>query len=1152
MSTVHATEERLESTQVDGEPMFVIRDVDRIPPFLMSIVSDADHWMFVSSAGGLTAGRGHAERCLFPYETDDRLHIGGPHTGPFTTMRVRHDGAETRWNPFAGLTGPGIRRHLYKSPFGNRVLFEEIHEALGLSFRYGWSTSLRYGLVRDASLLAERDGLDIRIVDGIRNVVPDGVPLAVQQRMSNLVNAYKRSERIAGTRLAIYSLESLLSDRARPAEALRASVVWSEGLDGARVLLGAERVEDQLHDALPEAPSLRTGRPGDYLLGAELRPRAGRRERWRLVADVGRTQAQVVELRNALRREGTLARAVDEDVARGTAALLAHVGRTDGRQRSSDPIADAHHFANVLFNDMRGGIFTEQAGISGRDFAAHVRRRNRPVAEAWAATLDALPEVCDRATLARAVSGSADLRRLAHEYLPLSFSRRHGDPSRPWNRFHIRTHDAHGELRIAYEGNWRDIFQNWEALCASFPDHLEDVIAKFVNASTIDGFNPYRLSDEGVDWEVPEPDEPWSNIGYWGDHQVVYLLRLLEASRRYHPDWLPRALHEEIFSYADVPYRIADYDALIADPKHTIRFDEALDAEIAERAATMGSDARLLLDERGRVRHVGLLEKLLVVALSKLSSFVSGGGVWMNTQRPEWNDANNALPGWGLSMVTLFHLRRYLDFLLELLDASPAEGARLSASVAEWLGRVRTTLEDAEPLLAEPSLAGSDRRALMDALGRAFSDFRHTVYRDGPGPKRECSVDEARRLARSALRHVDHTIASARRSDGLYHGYTLLRLDAETGGAAIEPLYEMLEGQVAALSAGRLGADEALALIDALFESRLFRPDQGSFMLYPNRRLPGFLDKNQIPRVELERAPLLQALLDAGDASIVVVDAEGCARFAAELSDSEALERGLDALAAQGDWSTAVARDRAAVVSVYETVFDHRAFTGRSGSMYAYEGLGSIYWHMVAKLLLAVQETHAAAEASGAAPEIRSRLAAAYHRVRSGLGFCKTPALYGAFPTDPYSNTPAHAGAQQPGMTGQVKEEILTRLGELGVRVEGGRLGFSPSLLRASEFLPTGDRWRVTTVRGESLEIELTPGSLAFTVCQIPIVYHAVDGPAAIRWTRSDGESQCVEGCTLDAELSAQIFSRSGTLRRVDVDVPVTRLLTDPTFSPSA
>ncbi|CAN0044150.1 unnamed protein product, partial [Discosporangium mesarthrocarpum] len=43
-----------------------------------------------------------------------------------------------------------------------------------------------------------------------------------------------------------------------------------------------------------------------------------------------------------------------------------------------------------------------------------------------------------------------------------------------------------------------------------------------------------------------------------------------------------------------------------------------------------------------------------------------------------------------------------------------------------------------------------------------------------------------------------------------------------------------------------------------------------------------------------------------------------------------------------------------------------------------------------------------------------------------------------AFPTDPYSHTNRH-GAQQPGMTGQVKEEIVTRFGELGVRIEGGQ-----------------------------------------------------------------------------------------------------------------
>ena len=38
-----------------------------------------------------------------------------------------------------------------------------------------------------------------------------------------------------------------------------------------------------------------------------------------------------------------------------------------------------------------------------------------------------------------------------------------------------------------YEGNWRDIFQNWEALCVCFPEYLGSIIAKFVNASTADG-----------------------------------------------------------------------------------------------------------------------------------------------------------------------------------------------------------------------------------------------------------------------------------------------------------------------------------------------------------------------------------------------------------------------------------------------------------------------------------------------------------------------------------------------------------------------------------------------------------------------------------------------------------------------------------------
>ena len=59
--------------------------------------------------------------------------------------------------------------------------------------------------------------------------------------------------------------------------------------------------------------------------------------------------------------------------------------------------------------------------------------------------------------------GDASLLRLCMEYLPLSFSRRHGDPSRPWNKFAIQVKKDDGSQLLNFEGNWRDIFQNWEA-----------------------------------------------------------------------------------------------------------------------------------------------------------------------------------------------------------------------------------------------------------------------------------------------------------------------------------------------------------------------------------------------------------------------------------------------------------------------------------------------------------------------------------------------------------------------------------------------------------------------------------------------------------------------------------------------------------------
>ena len=61
--------DRLGKVLIDGEAYYKITDSGRLRPFFMSITSAYDHWLFISSNGGLTAGRKNSEYALFPYYT---------------------------------------------------------------------------------------------------------------------------------------------------------------------------------------------------------------------------------------------------------------------------------------------------------------------------------------------------------------------------------------------------------------------------------------------------------------------------------------------------------------------------------------------------------------------------------------------------------------------------------------------------------------------------------------------------------------------------------------------------------------------------------------------------------------------------------------------------------------------------------------------------------------------------------------------------------------------------------------------------------------------------------------------------------------------------------------------------------------------------
>ncbi len=1130
--------------ELDGRMHYRIAAYQRLEPFLVSLASDTDLWLFASSDGGLTAGRVDPDGALFPYVTVDRLHDSRHHAGPVTIFRCERVGGESLLlRPFSRTAEnrPGLERNLYKNTACNRLVFQEIDHEMGLSFRYDWAGCDEFGWVRSAVL--ENIGSEpirIKMLDGVRNVLPYGAPLSLYQQSGNLVDAYKKTEVDPETGMGIFSLTAGITDRAEAREVLRANTVWCSGLDKFQVHLSGSATKAFRLGRLLPAESLLNGARGSYLVSTSMMLAPGESRRWTMACDTGLDQLHIAELRRKLREQDDMGDQITAALDAATTNLERQVGSADGIQLSGRPESWTHHFANVLFNNMRGGVFWRNYDLPTEDLVDFLQVRNKPVAARHHDLLAELPETISAGRLIETAgaSGDPDFRRLALEYLPLHFGRRHGDPSRPWNTFAIRMRNSAGRQELNYQGNWRDIFQNWEALCTAFPGFLPNVTAKFLNASTIDGFNPYRLTRNGVNWEEITPQNPWSNIGYWGDHQIVYLLRLLEGLRGYDPQALGGMLGEAIFSYADVPYRIKPYADLLRDPGSTIEFDGEKAALIAEREAALGTDGRLLPDADGSIRRANMLEKLLVPALSKLSNLVPEAGIWMNTQRPEWNDANNALADGGVSVVTLCHLRRYLEFLAELLDDCAEKKLPLAVEVAEWFDGVEAALEKSRGRKDDRAATPAERRAVMDALGGAFDSYRAKVYARGLTGAAEVRIDRIADFCRLALEIVDRDIAANRREDGLFHSYNRLNIMPD-GGIGITRLQEMLEGQVAVISSGLLEPQQSLDILERMFAGDLYRPDQHTFMLYPQRELPGFMAKNSVPDDLCSEIPLLREMLAAGDGSIIARDADGVLRFAAGQGNARDLAAVLDELGREGRWAAAARRDRTAVLDLFEQVFDHKSYTGRSGVMYGYEGLGCIYWHMVAKLLLAAQETVFRAERENRPRALVDDLTAMYLRIRSGLGYNKTVVEYGAFPADPYSHTPATGGAKQPGMTGQVKEEILTRAGELGVGIDGGAVKFAPVLLQAGEFVHKPAEFCYFDVEGRQCSLDLLPGDLAFTFCQVPVVYHRKEGSARIRILYADGNTTDLSDNTLDGKASALIFARCGAIERIDVDVPI-------------
>ena len=1101
---------------LDGEEFYKIENFDAMEDFFMTITSSSDVWNFCWAQGGITAGRKNCDHPIFPYYTCDKIQDIKGTTGSITIIKIKSEGKRgIIWQPFENLFSTGIgryneeigiQRNLYKNLNGSKIWFEEINLLAGISFRYGWTSSAKFGLVKCCRIENLTDKrITLKILDGCRNILPSSCDSNIQNNKSVLLDAYKKTEIEPVSNTALFTLSSIVTDKAEPSESLKTNVCWFTTNDP--IILSEDSIEMFLSgksDFLQAQKKELNGKRGQCFIIHESELNGKSAECWEQVFDVDYDVVKLIELRNQIENRENAWKLLTEDIKATDLALNEKIAEADGVQTSGNSISDLHHRTNVMFNIMRGGIFANEGKIRLSDFVNFAKNRNKEAGAQIESLINgsnlASKDSVSRNELKDLVfsNGDTQLKRMFLEYLPLTFSRRHGDPSRPWNRFNIDLIAQDGSEKISYEGNWRDIFQNWEALLWSYPEYAVNVCSVFLNTMTIEGYNPYRISREGLDWEVPEEGNPWAQFGFWGDHQVIYLQKILEFLAKYNKKELLSLMNEKVFSTANIPYRIKSYEEILKDPRNSIRFDYDLDKKLREKEINFGTDARCLLGKDSKLLLTTMATKITQLILAKMLNHIPEAGIWMNMQRPEWNDANNALAGWGTSVVTMCYLARMISFLIKLFEDSDGT-FEINKTVAKTLQKTVEIYKNFSSRTSE-GITNKERKIFTDEIGLLFEKERTSLYKNG------FSEDYEKLSARKIIQSLKvfeealkKSIEANKRSDGLFHSYNSVVVSEEE--INIVNLKLMLEGQVAALSCAVLNKNEKKLVLEKMHGSDLFEENQHSYMLYPNTTLPTFMEKNAFKTTDLRG---LEDFLKRTGNSIILRDLGGTYHFNSDFRNAECLEKAIDSLS---DEKKPNKYEKEALLKLYEKIFNHQSFTGRSGTFYAYEGLGCIYWHMVSKLLLAVQENIV---------NSKDPFISFYKDVKKGLGSSKTPQEYGAFPFDPYSHTPFKQGARQPGMTGQVKEEIICRWRELGLDIDDGKAVFNPTYLEKKDFTDSNQ--------------------IHFTWCGTKITY-TQGKEKNLTVIMKDGKTLSFKGSILPEEESRLLFSRSGEISEIQATV---------------
>jgi len=126
-------------------------------------------------------------------------------------------------------------------------------------------------------------------------------------------------------------------------------------------------------------------------------------------------------------------------------------------------------------------------------------------------------------------------------------------------------------------------------------------------------------------------------------------------------------------------------------------------------------------------------------------------------------------------------------------------------------------------------------------------------------------------------------------------------------------------------------------------------------------------------------------------------------------------------------------------------------------------------------------------------------------------------------------------------MTGQVKEDILSRMIELGISVENGGILFDPVNLKKEEFMMSADNNDIQHF-AHAFKIEIPSGKpmLAFSFCGVPVVY--LIGENQKVELKFEKEIKTSNHLLIDSVTSHSVFQREGNVKIIVVTFKDTNL----------